>query len=154
MNQNKLFERLNVFTHTVYHSDGAKFVVWDQEKKNQLYIVKETKERFAIFDPGNIMLADSMTENKVLDYIELDMNVGSPLPNSEIVSMGEIDTIDTELTSGIRKVVENASKRQGSSGISLLQDLAARQKIRKKTSGMVKKKRKFDLADLDLEDDE
>ena len=158
----RLFERLNVFSYAIYHSEDG-FVVWeDQKKAKKLYTIKESGDRFDIYDPNQIMLAENMTEDRAISFIEADMNIGSPLPNSEIVSMGrkegQIDTVfvSTSEQTKTERIIAAAAKRQGSEEdvTSILQELAARKKMRQKLNSTVKKKRKFDLDDLDLEDDE
>jgi len=178
MNQQSraLFERLNVITYPIYHNDG-RFEVWkSQEKSEHLYTIKEVGEKFDIFDPDQIMLADSMTVNKVMDFIHNDLCIGSPLEGAVVVTMGkpnvvrneqgfvtalednEEEEVEFDKSSSafkMQEIIEKAAKRQGveAAGTSLLRELAARKEINKRTSGTVKKKRKIDLDDLDLEDD-
>jgi hypothetical protein len=160
MVRSKLFRKLNIISHTVYESIGQ-YVVWkNNEREEQLYVVKEASDKFDIYDPDKIMLASDMAEDMVINFIEADMNIGSPIPDSHIVSMGgdRIDTIgvNPEISTKTEKIIAAAAKRNGmeSTGSSLLRELAARKETNKRTSGMVKKKRKFDISDLDLEDDE
>jgi hypothetical protein len=155
-----IFNRLNKFSHTVYYNDGGgHYIVWKNAKREKkLYTVKKKENRFEIYDPNQIMLADGLTENRVISFIEADMNIGSPLPNSEIISIGKNDPIDQVMVDAARCSAERdimkAAKRHGDvgAGMSLLKELAARQKINKKTSGTVKRKRKIDFDDLDLDE--
>ena len=160
MIRSKLFRKLNIISHTVYQSIAQYVICKNNERKEQLYIVKESDDKFDIYDPDQAMLASSMTEDKVINFIEADINIGSPIPDSHIISMGrdvDIDIrVDTDVSIRTQKVIAAAAKKHGleSTGVSLLQELAMRKETNKRTSGMVKKKRKFDMSDLDLEDDE
>jgi len=155
MIQSKLFERLNIFTYTIHYSDDSRLVVWkDHERREQLYTIRG-EGKFEIYDPHNMMLADNMTEDKVLDFIEADMGVGSPLPekiDKVFVNTGGKPRTETRT----ERIINSAAKRHGVdlAGSSLLKDLAARKEINKKTSGMVRKKRKIDISDLDLDEDD
>jgi len=167
-----LFERLNVIAYPIYHNDG-RFEVWKSQKKSEhLYTIKEAGEKFNIFDPDQTMLADNMTVAKVMDFIHNDMCIGSPLEGAVVVSMGKPNVVRNEQgfataledneekevefdKSSTQEIIEKAAKRQGveAAGTSLLRELAARKEINKRTSGTVKKKRKIDLSDLDLDDE-
>lgn len=134
---NQLFKDLNSISYTTYHSDGRKFIIWKDEKRNiQLYSVKETGERFDVFDSAGGMLANDLTEDKVVSFIGLDLGR---------IVVGEANPSKTE------KIMMDAAKRQGSDGSFLKELIAGRQKIREKTSGTVKKKKTIDVSDLDLE---
>ena len=126
-----LFQRLNKFSFTIYHSDNKELVVWkDGKRKEKLYVVKEIDDGFGILGPNESLLAGNMTEDKVIDFIKADMG---------IVSIGNPK---------VEKIIAKAAKKHGLDGTSIVEDL----KRLSKTSKTVKKKRKIDVSSLDLED--
>lgn len=138
---NQLFKNLNLISYTTYYSDSHKFVMWKDEKRNiPIYSVKEieeAEEKFDVFDSNDNMLASNLTEDKVVSFIGLDQ--------------GKIIT-KTTCPSKTEKIITEAAQRKGLSGGSFLRELVyGRQRVREKTSGVVKKKKTIDVSDLDLE---
>ena len=158
---NDMFRKLNVFSHTVYHSDDG-YMIWeDGKRQKKLYaVIPINDDEFDVFSGDDIPLGNSLKADKVVSFIEADLGIGSPIPDSEIVTMKKIDEvhvdIDEEDMSKTERIIATAAKKHGyeSAGSSLLQDLAARRKMNKGLQGTVKKKRKINLDDLDLDDDE
>jgi len=164
MIRNDLFKKLNVFSHTIYESDPAQYVVWkNQEKAQKLYTVCENGDNFDVFNSDQLVLANNVTGKMVINFIEADMDIGSPIPGSQIVSMNGNEIYEEPefeepegYSSNIQSIIIKAAEKNGmaSVGVSLLQDLAARKEINKKTSGVVKRKRKLDISDSDFDDDD
>lgn len=139
-----IFKRLNSISHTAYYSDNHEYVMWkNQDREKKLYTIKESGEKFDIFGFDDGRLAEGMTVDRVVRFLEADLGVASPMK----IDVIEVNNSESE----IENIISAAARRHGtgSAGVSLLQDLAGRKAINQRTSGMVKKKRKITMEDLE-----
>jgi hypothetical protein len=146
-----LFERLNKYVYPIYHSDGH-FEVWkDQSKIEMLYLIREKDEdKFDLFNGQKIPLADTLPADRILSFIENDMNIGSPIPGAVIESMGFEREIAPEQGVTINDVDEDIIRKAASkNGMDDVDSFLKR--LKKKEGGTVKKKKNIDLAGLDDE---
>jgi len=171
-----LYEKLQIVAYPVYNSEGF-FTIWkDESKQEKIYTIKEIRdtELFEIYDGKDTLLADKMVPEKVMDFIEADMNVGSPLPGAVLISTSrakihknaagfvtkiESDESDDyapekvvrvdvpiELESDTERIIREAAEKHGVDNIDGFLKTLRKPRVVMTT---VKKKRSIDIDDLD-----
>jgi hypothetical protein len=148
----KLYEKLAVVAYPVMFGN-QKIKIWREakdhlEKKPFEYQIDEKLTGLLITDAGGAILAEDLDDINAINFLEADMGMGSPVAGAQVVfSPGS-----REISEGTKRVIRQAAERYGSSADSILDEIKSRKSLNRKVSGTVKKKRKIDLADLDLDD--
>lgn len=135
--------------YPVLHSEG-KIEVWEsQERKKKIYIITQQDDRFNVSDGYNT-IANQMSAINTIQFMKLDMEINTKISTNtfKMADMSKEPSVITNMSQ------LNKFKPKTTSDGGFIQGLMTKQKVIKAAcSGTVKSKRKFDLDDLDLDED-
>lgn len=134
--------------HPILRSEG-RIEVWEsQERKRKIYTIIPRGERFDIKDNYGT-IADQVSVNNAIQFMKLDIEMNGNNTNGFRVN---IQPRKEPMTITNTSQLENYKPTIASN--SFVESIINKQKVLKAaSSGTVKSKRKFDLDDLDLDDD-
>lgn len=150
-----LFHKLNKIAHAIYSSEDKTLRVWETSKKQKmLYSIVEMdgKESVDIYD-RDALIASDMNTDMAVRFIDADLGLKNMGPLIERNEHGFATAIrgGPKIDGRTERVIRQAAEKQGFSGVDrLVKNLGSRKEAGSRT---VKRKRKIDVEDLDLDDE-
>ena len=146
----------NSIGYPIMHSAGS-IEVWEsQAQERLLYTLKQRGDRLDISDNLGTV-ADQLSVNNAIQFIKLDIEMDNDniKPKYRINSKPSMEKNNQDFMVDKDSRPSISMRPEKRETFSFSESLMRKQKALGKTgSSTVKKKRKFDLADLDLEEDE